>query len=66
MSISWKNSEQYPDPTAYMALTAVERSERKKYRRKRSGYHGEKKGGGIRTAKEEGIRYEQSENETGA
>lgn len=29
MSISRKNSEQYPDPTAYAALTAVARSERR-------------------------------------
>ena len=33
MSISRKNSEQYPDPTAYAALTAVARSERRSRRK---------------------------------
>ena len=33
MSISRKNSEQYPDPTAYAALTAVARTERKRKRK---------------------------------
>ena len=33
MSISRKNSEQYPDPTAYAALTAVTRMERKRKRK---------------------------------
>ena len=33
MSISRKNSEQYPDPTAYAALTAVARSERRSKRK---------------------------------
>lgn len=35
MSISRKNSEQYPDPTAYAALTAVERLEKRKSRSRR-------------------------------
>ena len=35
MSISRKNSEQYSDPTAYEALTAVERSERIGIRKRR-------------------------------
>lgn len=35
MPISRKNSEQYADPTAYAALTAVARSERRKSRSRR-------------------------------
>lgn len=35
MSISRKNSEQYSDPTAYAALTAVEKSEKRQVRSSR-------------------------------
>ena len=65
MSISWRNSEQYPDPTAYMALTAVERSEKRKHLGKRGVYHGVKKGADIRAGDKEGIGYERSDKETG-
>ena len=34
MAISRKNSEQYPDPTAFMAMTAVEKAERSQYRKR--------------------------------
>ena len=34
MAVSRVNSERYPDPTAYLALTAVERSERSLMRKK--------------------------------
>lgn len=33
MSISRKNSEQYPDPTAYAALSTVEKTGRRSCRR---------------------------------